>query len=272
MKNEPFFIKRPPPGRATLPIVISSPHSGTEIPADIEATMNADVARAKADTDWFVHELYDFAPALGITMIHARCSRFVVDLNRDPEGAKLYRDGRKETGLVPVKTFGMAPIYRSEEPGHDEIQRRVAAYYTPYHAAIRALLDELRKTHRHVLLWDAHSIKRYVPSVRPEPFADVILGNQHGKTAAAALIDETLAVLGNGTDFDVSHNVPFMGGYITRSFGDPSSGVHALQLEMAQDLYMDEAAGSRDSARQARVRIVLERTLTALAATLRTLT
>src|ERR1051325_1323728 len=110
-----FYVIRPPAGTPVLPVVVSVPHCGTEIPADIAATMRPDVARKTEDTDWFVHELYDFAPRLGITWVHARYSRYVVDLNRDPDGGKLYKDGRKETSLVPVRTFAMNPIYRSDE-------------------------------------------------------------------------------------------------------------------------------------------------------------
>jgi N-formylglutamate amidohydrolase len=135
-------------------------------------------------------------------------------------------------------------------------------YYAPYHATIEVALRDLRQRHAHVLFFDAHSIKRRVPSIRPEPFADVILGDQKGKTAHHRLARTALDAL---QSLHVAHNEPFMGGYLTRSFGRPAEGIHALQLEMSQDLYMDEDAVRRDPAKEARVQAILRKLLTALA-------
>lgn len=259
MTTLPYVLR--PPTSTPVPIVLSCPHVGTEIPPDIAATMTP-LARRTPDTDWFVHDLYGFAPAMGITLVHARFSRYVVDLNRDPAGAKLYADGRAETGLVPVQSFAREPLYDGPTPDAAELRRRVDRYYKPYHAAIEAALSELRQRHAHVLFFDAHSIKRRVPSIRPEPFADVILGDQAGRTAHRQLARTALDAL---QGLDVAHNEPFMGGYLTRSFGRPAEGRHALQLEMSQDLYMDEDAGRRDASKEARVQAILKSLLTQLA-------
>lgn len=275
--DAPFNIIRSK--NAQRPIVVSCPHSGTQIPPDILRQMDRSVASRLDDTDWFVHDLYSFAPKIGITLIHATYSRYVVDLNRDPSGRKLYADARSETTLVPQKTFGGEPLYTGEGPDAQETLRRIKTYYDPYHDALRTLLHELRKAHGHVLLWDAHSIKRHVPSVRSEPFSDMILGDQMGKTASPLLTQAALSSLrqtasqdgAQGTAYDVQHNHPFMGGYITRHFGQSAPGIHALQLEMSQDIYMDEKAQRRDLSKEAKVATVLESTLTKLSSVLASL-
>ena len=263
--SEPFHIVRPKGRR--LPVVVSCPHSGTEIPAALAARMDPELARGVPDTDWFVHELYSFAPELGITVIHARYSRFVIDLNRDPEGKKLYADGRAETALVPVTTFAQARLYRGAEPDEAEIAERRREYYDPYHRQVEGLLGELRREFPHVLLYEAHSIKRLVTSIRKEPFPDLMLGDQKGKTADARLTGVALEELRRSGEYKVQHNDPFMGGYLTRRFGQPATGVHALQLEMSQDVYMDEDRAARDQAKQAKMQVTLRRTLAELART-----
>jgi N-formylglutamate deformylase len=267
--SPPFHIRRPAGRR--LPLIVSCPHSGTEVPLEIGATLAPELARSLPDTDWFVDELYGFAPALGITLLHARYSRYVIDLNRDPGGAKLYADGRQETALVPVTTFAGEPLYHGAAPDTAEIKRRLALYYQPYHDAAASLIDELRRAHRHVLFYEAHSIKRLVKTIRPTPFPDLMLGDQRGKTAAPALTAAALAALRRGR-YAVSHNEPFMGGYLTRRFGQPATGVHALQLEMAQDVYMDEARAARDPARVGAMQEVLRATLLDLARAVEALT
>jgi N-formylglutamate amidohydrolase len=254
-----------------LPIVVSCPHVGTAIPPDLAAGMTAE-ALATPDTDWFVHDLYGFAPAMGITLIHARYSRFVIDLNRDPAGSRLYHDGRAETSLVPTRSFGLVPLYHGTVPDEAEVARRLRVYYEPYHAEVRRLLRELRNRHENVLFFDAHSIKRLVPSIRSEAFADVILGDQKGRSAAPALSEAALAALRDpARALLVAHNEPFIGGYLTRTMGEPPLGIHALQLEMSQDLYMDEAAARRDEAKERRVQEALVPLFERLAVTLEAL-
>jgi N-formylglutamate deformylase len=235
-----------------VPVIVSCPHVGTEIPIEIAREMDPSLVMNVPDTDWFVHELYGFAPEMGITLVHAGFSRYVVDLNRDPAGAKLYGDDRPETTLVPVQSFGGKPLYRNATPDDKEIARRKAQYFDPYHVGLAALLAGLRKEFKHVLFFDAHSIQRRVPSIRPEPFPDVIVGDQKGKTAAPALSQAALASLEN-SGLKVSYNDPFMGGYLTRSIGKPETGIHAIQLEMSQDIYMNEPAAQRDEKKQATV-------------------
>ncbi len=237
------------PKTKRVPVIVSCPHVGTEIPIDVARTMDPALVVKVPDTDWFVHELYGFAPEMGITLVHAGFSRFVVDLNRDPAGAKLYSDGRPETALVPTVSFAGKALYRGDDPDDREIARRKEKYFDPYHVALAAMLQGMRKEFRHVLFFDAHSIQRRVPSIRPEPFADVIVGDQKGKTAHHSLSHAALASL-QRSGLQVSHNDPFMGGYLTRSMGKPDAGIHAIQLEMSQDLYMNESSAQRDEKKQ----------------------
>jgi N-formylglutamate deformylase len=253
------------PTARPVPIVVSVPHCGTGLPPEIAARL---VETKLPDTDWFVDELYEFAPRLGITLIRARFSRYVIDLNRDPAGAKLYADGRQETELVPTRSFAGAALYRGAKPDDAEIAKRRQLYYDPYHAEVKAQLEGLRSTFPHVLLWEAHSILRHVPTIRKEPFPDLMLGDRKGETAAAALSAAALGALRRGERWTVAQNDPFMGGYLTRTFGRPATGTHAIQLEMSQDIYMDAVNAQRAPAKMKPVQTLLEETLAAVAAAL----
>lgn len=248
-----------------VPLVISVPHCGIEFPSEITDLFHPDLVAAPDDTDWFVHDLYDFAPELGITVIHARYSRWVIDLNRDPSDISLYSDGRLTTALVPTTTFTGRPLYVDEAsvPDAGEKRRRLGKYFLPYHERVRAELRDRIETFGRVVLWDAHSIRRLVPTIRKDPFPDMILGDADGRAADTALTAAALGSLG-GRGFTLSHNDPFKGGHITRSFGDPKNGVHALQLEMSKDVYMDDTETCFDETRAARIREVLSGCLESL--------
>ncbi|MGI4864535.1 MAG: N-formylglutamate amidohydrolase [Janthinobacterium lividum] len=252
------------PTLAQLPIVISVPHAGTEFPDDIRAELKPSVLPPD-DTDWLVNQLYDFAIELGIPMLCAQYSRWVIDLNRNPDSTPLYHDGRVLTGLCPATNFLGEPIYQDERPkvANEEIARRKTLYFEPYHQALQQLLDETQAQFGRVLLWDCHSIRRFVPAINPEPFPDLILGSADETSAAPELIGQALRVLGSG-GYSLNHNHPFKGGFITRHSGRPAAQQHALQLEMAKQVYMDDQEQAYDSQRAARIRAVLSQTLQAL--------
>lgn len=228
------------PTASQVPIIISSPHSGTFFPEEVASQLYPEYVANPDDTDWFIHQLYDFAPSMGIKMITANYSRWVIDLNRDPESAPLYNDGRVITGLVPSTNFNGDPLYKSEASDQQEVQRRLEAYYLPYHRQVEELIAETKAQFGKALLFDAHSIRKVVPGIRKEAFPDLILGDNDGKSANNEVIDAAYAALGTSGK-DLQHNHPFKGGYITRSFGRPSEDVHALQLEMAKTNYMDDS-------------------------------
>jgi len=254
--NNPYFITEPTGKKA--PVILSVPHSGVEFPEELKSHYRPEMTAQPDDTDWFVHDLYNFTPKLGITVIHAKYSRWVIDLNRDPESKPLYNDGRIITALVPITDFLGNEIYLDKKfvPASEEIERRVENYYRPYYQKIESLLQERIEEFGQVLLWDAHSIRRCVPTIRKEPFPDLILGDNDEKSARKEIIEIALNGLKTGK-YGVNHNSPFKGGHITRYFGKPETRVHALQLEMSKIHYMDDNELTFNEARAKEMRKVL---------------
>ena len=223
------------------PLVIAAPHVGTHIPAVIANTMNAS-GLAVRETDFHVHRLFDFAPSLGATTLFATHSRYVVDLNRDPEGQNLY-PGKFETGLCPVSDFDQNPIYpEGHNPCAAEIEARRDAYWRPYHHRLRQVLDAAVARHGRALLIDAHSIRGVIPSLFDGRLPDLNFGTNSGQTLAAGLIEvldrQRVAISG----YSQVRDGRFKGGYTTRHYGRPENGVNALQIEIVQDTYLDSSA------------------------------
>lgn len=254
----PYHIHLPKTQR--IPILLSVPHCGIEIPSEIRDTFQPEILTNMDDTDWFVDKLYDFAPTIGITMITARYSRWVIDLNRSPDSTPLYTDGRVITDLVPLTNFLGESLYKDSIPDSNEIQRRIQLYYQPYHQKIEELLTDLQQEFGKVLLYDAHSIRQSVPNIQKDAFPDLILGDNDGAAAHPLLIETALECL-EGSFFEVSHNHPFKGGYITRYFGKPQQNRHALQLERVKTLYMDDTETKYDTQRADKLRKILQHTL-----------
>lgn len=252
------------------PLMISIPHLGTEIPEALRDTYTDD-ALTLADTDWHLDRLYAFASALGATVLGARVSRYVIDLNRPPNDESLY-PGQTTTGLCPGETFRGDPLYRAGcAPDAHEKARRVAAYWQPYHATLEAELTRLRMRHGHVLLWDAHSIASVLPRLFDGKLPDLNIGTQDGRTAAPA-VQAAVARAAAASPFTSVANGRFKGGYITRRFGEPARGVHAVQLEMCQSTYMNEACPfDYDAARAAAVQPTLRRMIDGALGTLASL-
>jgi N-formylglutamate amidohydrolase len=237
MEHQTPFTFIPPKG-TPKPILISVPHAGTWIPPEDRRSMKESIWRHPPDTDWLVDRLYDFAPQLGIGMIVANISRYVIDLNRPVDDHDMYQDGRVTTGLTPVETFAGEELYAELVDLTMIKPKRVSLYYEPYHQAIERKLHELKASTGQALLIDAHSVKRSVPRIRSTPFPDIILGNNDGQTCDAHFVQLTQQILSE--HFQVTLNDPFRGGQITRQFGNPAHGLHAFQIEMSQDLYLDE--------------------------------
>jgi len=222
----------------SVPLLISIPHLGTELPAEFAAGMT-DTAPLKQDTDWHLDRLYGFAAGLGASVLQAKVSRYVIDLNRPPGGESLY-PGQTTTGLCPTETFRGEPLYgETRAPDAAQQADRLARYWQPYHDALRAELDRLKAMHGAVLLWDAHSIASVLPRLFDGKLTDLNFGTADGRSCAPAIMDSVLAHV-RATDFSHVLNGRFKGGYITRHYGSPADRVHAIQLEMGQDLYMLE--------------------------------
>ena len=225
----------------TAPLLVSFPHAGTEIPDDLAARMTPE-ALQRADVDWHLPRLYDFVRAMGASMIAARFARHVIDLNRPPEDTSLY-PGQDVTGLLPLDTFRKQPLYLpGQAPDAAEAGQRRAIYWQPYHDALRAELDRLRAAHGSVVRWDAHSIASRMPRFFDGKLPDLNLGTADGRACAPALQAAAETAMGAQAQFTHVSNGRFKGGHITRHYGDPGAGIHALQLEMCQSTYMSEAA------------------------------
>lgn len=222
----------------SAPLLVSMPHVGTHLPEDIAARLTP-VARTVPDTDWHLEQLYDFLDALGASVLVATHSRYVVDLNRPEDDANLY-PGQDTTGLVPVDTFARQPLYRGAPPDAAERAERVERFWRPYHAALQATLATLRSRHGHVLLWDAHSIRSRVPRFFAGRLPDLNLGTAGGASCDARIEQALAAAAARATGYSHVMNGRFRGGYITRRYGRPAEGVHAVQLELSEATYMDE--------------------------------
>lgn len=226
------------PEAKEVPILISFPHSGDFIPESLRSHYREEAISFIDDTDWYLPQLYDFASEMGITCIKANYSRWVIDLNRDPESAPLYNDGRLITGLCTQTDFLGNPIYQEgKAPDQQEVERRLETYYWPYYKAVQDILSGFVSSFGKGVLYDSHSIRSMVPTIRKERFPDMILGTADGASADADVIERALSVL-NASPYETTYNFPFKGGHITRYFGKPEKGQHALQLERCKDLYM----------------------------------
>ncbi|MBN3815323.1 N-formylglutamate deformylase [Paraburkholderia sp. Se-20369] len=223
-----------------LPLLISIPHLGTEIPPQIGSQLT-DIATQVADTDWHLDRLYAFAKAAGASILAARVSRYVIDLNRPASGESLY-PGQTTTGLCPSETFHGEPLYANGvRPDEAEVAERLNVYWRPYHAQLRAELERLKAKHGSVLLWEAHSIASVLPRLFDGKLPDLNLGTNSGASCDARILDAVTGTL-DRQPFTWVANGRFKGGYITREYGRPADGVHAIQLEMCQSTYMDEAS------------------------------
>lgn len=263
MSGDAYHVRAPRGNE--IPLLVSIPHTGTEVPDDIATRFASDDVRALPDTDWHLHELYDFVPELGATTVFARMSRYVVDLNRPRDRSSLY-PGRSETSIVPRTTFADVPIWRAgAEPDDAEIEQRIERWWVPYHRHLQHELERLRERFGYALLFDAHSITSHVPRFWPGELPILMLGDVDGTSAARAISARVLEVHAlSGLSWQA--NRPFKGGWITRCFGRPADGVHALQLEMSQRAYMDEGPPFRWREDLARgLRPVLRDTLEAFA-------
>lgn len=243
----------------SLPLLVSIPHAGTDLPAGF-ADRLTESALHLPDTDWFVDRLYGLPILRDASLIVARVSRYVVDLNRPPGDESLY-PGQNTTGLCPLTQFDGSPIYRpGEEPAAEEQKSRIESHWRPYHAAIAAELDRLRALHPRVLIFDAHSIASQVPRLFPGVLPDFNFGTNHGTSCAEAL-QRKIEQFARGplSGYSQVVNGRFVGGYITRHYGRPEHGIDSLQLELSQATHLDEPTRTWDSASAGRLQLVLSR-------------
>jgi N-formylglutamate deformylase len=224
------------------PLVVSFPHTGVNIPPDLENRLISSWL-ARKDADWWVDNLYSFAPELGATTVHTAISRTVIDVNRDPSGASLY-PGQATTSLCPTETFDGELLYQpGEEPDAAEIAARRRRYFEPYHAALAEEIARLREVHPVVVLYDCHSIRSIIPRLFDGGLPNFNIGTNLEKSCAAELTAAIEAIC-TKTAFSRVVNGRFTGGWITRNYGRPQDGVHAVQMELACRGYLREPLGA----------------------------
>jgi N-formylglutamate amidohydrolase len=247
--------------RGHLPLLVNIPHAGLRVPDEIFSRFN-DAGKKLPDTDWHVPKLYDFATDLGAHMLIANYSRYVVDLNRPPDGASLYHSERS-TGLIPGTLFDGSPLYADEKPDSgQEITHRIDTYWRPYHRKITEVLRQIKEAHGYALLYDAHSIASRVPNLFDGKLPDLNLGTANGESCAPEY-GHTIADVIRSSEFTSVVNGRFIGGYITRHYGSPTQQLHAVQMEIAQVSYMNEANFKYDEDKATRLIPVLAEVLDA---------
>lgn len=239
------------------PLVLSMPHGGTHVPDELFQRLTP-IGRGLPDTDWHIDRLYDFAGELDATVVRANASRYVIDVNRDPDDRSLY-PGRATTGLCPTTTFDGDALYApGDEPDDAEIEARRQEWYAPYHGALAREIERVRSRHGYCLLYDCHSIRSRVPRLFDGELPVLNVGTNNGESCARALQDAVVAACAGQGDFDHVVNGRFRGGWITRHYGRPLEHVHAVQMELAQRAYMHEQPPwDLDENRAAAIRPVL---------------
>lgn len=248
------------------PLVLSMPHCGTHVPEQIRARLTPP-GRQLPDTDWHIDRLYDFAGEIDATVVQANASRYVIDVNRDPDDRSLY-PGQATTSLCPTTTFDGEPLYAAgDEPDAAAIDGRRRDWFAPYHGALAAELDRVHAHHGLALLCDCHSIRSRVPRLFDGELAVLNVGTNNGTSCAPAIEAAVVSVCAAQDRFSHVVNGRFRGGWITRHYGRPDTGVHALQMELAQRAYMDEQPPwAFDESRARAIRLLLREVLDAMLA------
>ena len=250
----------------SVPLLVSMPHIGTQIPDHLQAHYTPR-ALAVEDTDWHLAQLYNFLPQLGASVLQAQYSRYVIDLNRPPDDTPMY-PGAANTELCPTRFFNGEALYREGcAPDTSERLLRRQTYWQPYHSALREELERLVAVHGYALLWDAHSIRSQIPWLFEGTLPGLNIGTASGLSAhieIARALDHTCQSQTHNSPVSHVINGRFKGGYITRHYGAPEQHVHAVQLEMCQNLYMQETAPfAYDTARAEQIQPLLEAMVTA---------
>jgi N-formylglutamate amidohydrolase len=240
------------PAVRSLPLVLASPHSGTEYPTDFLAASRLDPVSLRRSEDSFVDELFGAAPGLGAPLLSARFPRAYIDVNReafelDPS---MFADTLPEfvnAGSARVR-MGLGTIARIVANGEEiyanklcfaEAQRRIGRLYWPYHRALRGLVEETEALFGGFLLVDCHSMPSGAGLAGDRSGADIVLGDCHGTSCAPHFVEAARRFLAEH-GFAVAINSPYAGGFTTGHYGQPKMQRHALQIEINRALYMNE--------------------------------
>ena len=242
--------------QGSTPLLVSFPHNGSHIPDPVAANMT-EAGRTSRDTDWFLDRLYDLPELDDASLIVAEQSRYVIDLNRSRDNQSLY-PGRTTTGLIPMMRFDGQATY-SVEPNAAEINRRIDTIWSPYHERIDSELNRMIERFGTAVLIEAHSIEPVLPRLFEGRLPDFNIGTNRGESCAAGLSNCVTNVLQSQSQYTHVVNGRFLGGYITRNFGRPEEGRHAIQFELSQATYMDEVNKVWDAEKASSVQSVFRK-------------
>lgn len=251
--------------RGTEPLFITMPHVGTAIPSGLSSRFS-DEACTVPDTDWHIEKLYAFARDMGASVLQAKWSRYVVDLNRPPDDQSLY-PGQATTGLCPVVRFDGGEIYQSgQQPDATEIEERRGQYWQPWHDKLQEALNSIRDEFPRVVMWDAHSIRSVLPQFFQGKLPDFSIGTNDGQSCAPELEQRIADLAQQSSPFTMVSNGRYKGGYITRHYAAPERGIHTIQMELTQGAYMQETPpwaweSDQAGALQERLKVMLESAL-----------
>ena len=249
------------PGGRRIPFILSSPHSGSYYPAELQSLSRLDKHMLRLSEDSFVDEIFMGAAELGAPLLRAVYSRAYVDANREPfeldpamfaDPLPDHVNSRSERvaigfGTVAREVARGIAIYR-DKLKYAEVLRRIEQVYFPYHRALETLLEETRARFGHAVLIDCHSMPSsgFVGSSR-KGIPDIVLGDRFGQSCAGELTDHAETVL-RSMGYRVVRNHPYAGGFITEQYGRPANAIHTLQIEINRGLYMDETTLTRRAA------------------------
>ncbi len=239
------------PRRQLAPLVFNSAHSGRDYPNRFLAMTRLDRLSIRQSEDTYVDEIFARAPRMGAIMLRANFPRAYLDVNREPyeldplmfadplPGHHNTTSARVAAGLGTIARIVAQnkPIYR-EPLSLDDAHMRIEGIYRPYHATLQKLLTETANRFGAAILVDCHSMPA-LGKTRNQAPCDIVLGDQYGATCSPALIDMVETIF-TGAGLSVTRNRPYAGGFITRSYGKPEFGIHALQIEISRHLYMNE--------------------------------
>ncbi|HSI40399.1 MAG TPA: N-formylglutamate amidohydrolase [Xanthobacteraceae bacterium] len=250
--DPPFEVAEPEIGRA--PILFNSPHSGVVYPQAFVAQSRLELAALRRSEDSFVDALFEGVTQAGMPFMRAHFPRCYLDVNREPyeldprmfEGRlPAYantRSMRVAGGLGTVaRIVGESQEIYGRRIPVDEAIARIETYYKPYHRTLRRLLVQLQRDFGVAVLVDCHSMPSMTGGRDERQRADIVIGDRYG-TSCAAVIPDLIEDELRGRGYAVARNKPYAGGFITEHYGNPASGMHAVQIEINRALYMDERA------------------------------
>ena len=242
------FVELTHPRTTASPVLVEVPHSGLQVPPEVESEIDATPLAMLRDSDIYVDQLYQRAPDHGATLLVSRVSRYVVDLNRGPDDVDSAAVPRHPKGRhIPARGV----VWRARTDGTpllrapltvEQFTRRLELFYDPYHRTLREVAAQIREQHGRVVILAAHSM----PSAGRRMLgggeirrADIVPGTR-GRSSADGRIIDLIDSHFREAGLSVKHDDPYRGGWTTSSYGAPKRGQHAVQIELNRALYVDE--------------------------------